>query len=101
MAETGSAATLDAIRAVVALLSVAALAALVVARLRIPYSVTLVVLGLVAGALLPRGAIEVTPELVLLVLVPGLVFEAALRLDLEHLRQTFGWIVLLAAPGRR
>jgi CPA1 family monovalent cation:H+ antiporter len=99
MAETGSAATLDAIRVVVALLSVAALAALVVARLSIPYSVTLVVLGLVAGALLPRGTIEVTPELVLLVLVPGLVFEAALRLDLEHLRRTFGWIVLLAAPG--
>jgi Na+:H+ antiporter len=49
--------------------------------------------------LLPRGTIEVTPELVLLVLVPGLVFEAALRLDLEHLRRTFGWIVLLAAPG--
>src|SRR5258705_386077 len=92
MAQTGSAATLDAIRAVVALLSVAALAALVVARLRIPYSVTLVVLGLAAGALLPRGTIEVTPQLVLLVLVPGLVFEAALRLDLEHLRRTFGWI---------
>ena len=99
MTETGSAATLDAIRAVVALLSVAALAGLVVARLRIPYSVTLVVLGLIAGALLPRGTIQVTPELVLLVLLPGLVFEAALRLDLEHLRRTFGWIVLLAAPG--
>jgi CPA1 family monovalent cation:H+ antiporter len=99
MADPGSAGTLDAIRAVVALLSVAALAALVVARLRIPYSVTLVVLGLAAGALLPRGTIEVTPEVVLLVLVPGLVFEAALRLDLEHLRRTFGWIVLLAAPG--
>ena len=82
-----------------ALISVAALAALVVARLRIPYAVTLVVLGLVAGVLLPRGTIEVTPEVVLLVLVPGLVFEAALRLDLEHLRRTFGWIVLLAAPG--
>ncbi|HTK45050.1 MAG TPA: sodium:proton antiporter [Patescibacteria group bacterium] len=99
MSEAGSAATLDAIRVVVALVSVAALAALVVARLRIPYSVTLVVLGLIAGALLPRGTIQVTPELVLLVLVPGLVFEAALRLDLEHLRPTFGWIVLLAAPG--
>jgi CPA1 family monovalent cation:H+ antiporter len=61
--------------------------------------VTLVVLGLLAGSLLPRGTIEVTPELVLLVLVPGLVFEAALRVDLEHLRPTFGWIVLLAAPG--
>jgi monovalent cation:H+ antiporter, CPA1 family len=96
---TGDAATLDTIRVVVALLSVAALAGVVVGRLRIPYSVTLVVLGLLAGSILPRGTVEVTPELVLLVLVPGLVFEAALRLDLEHLRPTFGWIVLLAAPG--
>jgi len=99
MAEAGSEGALGGIRVVAALLTVAALAALVVARLRIPYSVTLVVLGLVAGALLPKGTIQVTPELVLLVLVPGLVFEAALRLDLEHLRRTFGWIVLLAAPG--
>ena len=99
MTETGGAPTLDAIRIVVALLAVAALAALVVARLRIPYSVTLVILGIGAGALLPKGTIQVTPELVLLVLVPGLVFEAALRLDLEHLRPTFGWIVLLAVPG--
>ena len=85
MAEAGSEGALGGIRVVVALLTVAALAALVVARLRIPYSVTLVVLGLVAGALLPKGTIQVTPELVLLVLVPGLVFEAALRLSLIHI----------------
>jgi Na+:H+ antiporter len=97
--ETGDAQTLEAIRVVVALLAVAALAALVAARLRIPSSVTLVAVGLVAGALLPRGTIEVTPELVLLVLLPGLVFEAALRFDLEHLRRAFGWIVVLAVPG--
>ena len=66
---------------------------------RIPSSVALVVLGLIAGALLPAKVITVTPELVLLVLVPGLVFEAALRVDLHHLRPTLGWMVLLAAPG--
>jgi CPA1 family monovalent cation:H+ antiporter len=92
-------ATLDAIRTVVALLSIAAVTGLVVRRLRIPYSVALVVLGLAAGALLPGGSIQVTPELVLLVLVPGLVFEAALRLELGDLRSTFGWMILLAAPG--
>jgi CPA1 family monovalent cation:H+ antiporter len=95
----GGQATLDSIRVFVALLSLAAVAGLVVRRLRIPYSVSLVILGLVAGALLPAGAIRVTPELVLLVLVPGLVFEAALRLELADLRQTLGWMVLLAAPG--
>ena len=99
MTETGGAATLEAIRVFVALAAVAALTAVAVRPLRIPYSVALVVLGLVAGALLPAGAIQVTPELVLLVLVPGLVFEAALRLELAELRQTFGWMVLLAAPG--
>jgi CPA1 family monovalent cation:H+ antiporter len=95
----GGATTLEAIRVFVALLAVAAVTAIVVRRLRIPYSVALVLLGIVAGALLPAGSIQVTPELVLLVLVPGLVFEAALRLELAELRRTFGWLVLLAAPG--
>ena len=99
MTEASGEATLVAIRVFVALVGAAALTALVVRRLRIPYSVSLVVLGLVAGALFPAGAIQVTPELVLLVLVPGLVFEAALRLELAALRQTLGWMVLLAAPG--
>jgi Na+:H+ antiporter len=99
MAEAGGEATLQTIRVFVALLSAAALTALVVGRLRIPYSVALVLLGLAAGAVLPAGAIQVTPELVLLVLVPGLVFEAALRVQLADLRRTLGWIVLLAVPG--
>jgi CPA1 family monovalent cation:H+ antiporter len=99
VADTGGTATIDAIRIVVALLSVAALVAVATHRLRVPSSVALVVLGLLAGALLPAGSIQVTPELVLLVLVPGLVFEAALRLELEDLRRTAGWMVLLAAPG--
>lgn len=99
MAEGGNEATLEAIRVFVALVTVAAVTALAASRLRIPVTVVLVVLGLVAGAVLPAGTMEVTPELVLLVLVPGLVFEAALNLELPHLRRTFGWLVLLAAPG--
>ena len=72
MPETSGAATLEAIRVFVALVAVAAVTAVVVRRLRIPYSVALVLLGLLAGAVLPTGAIQVTPELVLLVLEPGL-----------------------------
>ena len=68
-------------------------------QLRVPYSVLLVVAGLAAGAILPPGTLEVTPELVLLVLVPGLVFEAALRVEVEHLTPTLGWMTVLAAPG--
>src|SRR4029079_19593515 len=66
--------------------------------LPIPYTVALVVLGIVAGAVLPVS-VEVSPEIVLLVLLPGLVFEAALRIDIDDFRRTFGGVVLLAAPG--
>jgi len=91
--------TIDAIRVFVALVGVAGVAALVVRRLAIPYPVALVVVGLAAAVVLPQGEFEVSPELVLLVLVPGLVFEAALRLDIAELRRTFGGIALLAVPG--
>jgi len=58
-----------------------------------------VALGLLGAAVIPRGELGVTPELVLLVLVPGLVFEASLGLELHDLRRTYGGVVLLAAPG--
>src|SRR5258708_34402541 len=53
----------------------------------IPYQVILAaaggILGLVPGLPLPK----IGPELLLLAFVPGLVFEAALSLDLEGLRK--------------
>src|SRR5258706_1242749 len=94
----GSQATLDAIRLFVALVAVAAIVAIVVRRLAIPYTVTLVLLGLLAADLSP-AQLEVTPQLVLLVLLPGLVFEASLGLDLDELRRSFGGVALLAVPG--
>ena len=40
-----------------------------------------------------------SPDLVLLVLLPGLVFEAAYRLRVAELRRWFGGLALLAIPG--
>ncbi len=82
-----------------ALLAAAVLVALVSRRLGIPYSVALVLFGLAVATFLPGMAIEVTPELVLLVLLPGLVFEASFQTDIDSLRRTFGGVVLLAIPG--
>jgi len=90
--------TLGLIRVFVALVAVAAVVGIVVRRLAIPYTVTLVIVGLIAADLSP-AQLEVTPELVLLVLLPGLVFEASLGLDLAELRRTFGGVALLAVPG--
>ena len=96
--------TLNAIELMVGLLGLAALVAIVARPLRLPYTVALVVAGLVVGAVatvLGVPAIDVTPELVLIVLLPGLVFEAAYRLRLDELRRWLSGLVLLAVPGRR
>jgi monovalent cation:H+ antiporter, CPA1 family len=97
------AAILLAMRVFVALLGVAALVAIVSRPLRLPYSVALVLVGLLAGivatAVGPGTEIVVPPEIVLAVLLPGLVFEAAYRLELDRLRRMVGHLVLLTVPG--
>jgi CPA1 family monovalent cation:H+ antiporter len=94
-----SAATVEAIAIFVALFTLAAIVGLVVRGLAIPYTVALVLLGLAGTFFLPRDLIVVTPELVLLVLLPGLVFEAALKIEFADLRSSLGGVALLAIPG--
>lgn len=67
--------------------------------LKLPYTVALVIVGFVASALPLRGNLELSPGLAVTVLLPGLVFEAAYRLDGDELRRTFGGVALLAVPG--
>ena len=92
-------ATVATVELFTALLAAAVLVALVSRRIGIPYTVALVLFGLAVAAFLPGQTIEVTPELVLIVLLPGLVFEASFQTDLDSLRRTFGGIALLAIPG--
>jgi CPA1 family monovalent cation:H+ antiporter len=91
--------TLIAIRLFVALVAAAALVGLFARRVALPYSVALVVLGLGVTLFVREPGLAVTPELVLSVLLPGLIFEAAYKLDWRELRRSFGGIALLAAPG--
>jgi CPA1 family monovalent cation:H+ antiporter len=94
---------LTAIQAFVALLGVAAVVAIVARPLRLPYTVALVVVGLSAGIgrpiVLPGPEPIVAPEVVLVVLLPGLVFEAGYRLDLALLRRSIAPLLFLAMPG--
>ena len=64
-----------------------------------PPSILWAALGLIASVAVPRLSLAVTPELVLGVLLPGLVFEAAYRLRWEDLRRSYGSIAFLAVPG--
>jgi CPA1 family monovalent cation:H+ antiporter len=82
----------------VELLVVISLVALSARRLRLPYTVALVVAGLLLALLQPFD-LTLTPELILGLLVPPLVFEAALHLNVSDLWRDAPIIVLLAAPG--
>ncbi|HKB28577.1 MAG TPA: cation:proton antiporter, partial [Candidatus Limnocylindrales bacterium] len=84
---------------VVAVLVVMPVIAFVSRRLRLPYTVTMVAVGLAVSALPQRGNLDVSPALAVTILLPGLVFEAAYRLDAAELRRTFGGVALLAVPG--
>ena len=65
----------------------------------VPGSIRFAALGLGASVVLPQLSVAVTPDVVLVVLLPGLVFEAAYRLHWEDLRRSYGSIAFLAVPG--
>jgi CPA1 family monovalent cation:H+ antiporter len=83
----------------VAFLVAMPIVALASKRLGVPYTVSLVIVGLVVSAFPNHPTLEVSRELVVSALLPGLVFEAAYRLDGDELRKTFGGVALLAVPG--
>jgi CPA1 family monovalent cation:H+ antiporter len=83
---------------IIELLLIVSIVAVVVKRLRVPYTVALVVVGLLITFQAPIE-FELTPELILALFVPPLVFEAAFHLNLTELRRNLPAIILLTVPG--
>jgi len=83
---------------IIGLLLIASLVAIAVRRFRIPYTVALVVVGLMITFRSPIE-FELTPELILALFLPPLVFEAAFHLNITELRRNLSAIILLAVPG--
>jgi len=78
---------------------VAAAVSIVTEQLRVPYTIALVVAGLVIGNMHLAPPIVVTPEVLLTVFIPPLLFEGGLRLPTRHLKTYGGLIGILAVPG--
>ncbi len=87
-----------ALEIVIGLLLVAILVGLAARRLRVPYTLGLVLVGL-ALAILAHIEIPLTADLILGLLVPPLVFEAAFHLRAEALRKDLAPILAFAIPG--
>jgi CPA1 family monovalent cation:H+ antiporter len=87
--------------AFVLLLALVTLVAIMVDKLsyRVPYTVALVVVGLVVAALPTQLEINVTRELILFVILPPLLFEGALHINWNTFRENIVPILLLAVVG--
>lgn len=84
---------------IIAMLLISALVSLLTQRVRIPYTTGLVLVGFALTFLGSIPALNVTPELIMALLVPPLVYEAAFQLNSSDLRQELRLVLRLAIPG--
>ena len=86
---------------VLALLLIAAIVGMGARRLRLPYTLALVVAGIGLGLVhVPElSGLHLTPDLLLAIFLPALLFEAAYHVDFSKFRRNAGVILLLAIPG--
>src|SRR6266571_8916080 len=91
--------TSQQVQTVVILLIVALGVALFSRRLRLPYTLALVIVGLVIGfsPLLPD--LHLSPDTVIFLFLPALLFEGAWNVEIERLTADWLVIFLLAVPG--
>ena len=88
------------------LLLIASLAAVILTRLQFPYTVGLVLLGLLLGGLADwfpaldvLNSLNLSHDLILFVFVPPLIFESAINLDGRLLLRNLTPVLTLAGPG--
>ena len=92
--------------AILELLLLASLAAVLLRRLQFPYTIGLMIIGILLAFAQERldvleavRQIRLTPDIVFYLFLPTLVFPAAVQLDLRLLRQNLYPLALLALPG--
>ena len=84
----------------VSLLAFATVVGVCAKFIKVPYTIALVLAGLAVAILgaAPEG-IVITQELILVLLLPPLLFQAGLHLDIELLQKKAVPVVILAIPG--
>jgi CPA1 family monovalent cation:H+ antiporter len=84
---------------VVLLLVITLFVALISRPLRLPYTLILVVMGLLIGILPILPQVHFDPDVVLFLFLPALLFEGAWNVDVKLLLADWLPVVLLAVPG--
>lgn len=81
------------------ILSVASLVAILVKRIHVPYTTALVLVGVAVSFLPIEMTVHLSKDFVLLIVLPPLLFQGALHMDLESLKKNLIPIATLAVPG--
>ncbi|HEY9715368.1 MAG TPA: Na+/H+ antiporter [Chroococcales cyanobacterium] len=87
------------INTLLTLLLIASATAICTKWIKIPYAVALVTAGLCIGLFKVLPPVQMTPDLVLVIFLPALLFECAWSLDLDILRKNWRAICALATVG--
>lgn len=83
---------------VVILLFIASIVGIAARRFRVPYTLGLVVIGLLI-TLFPQVDIAIQPTLIFALLIPPIIFEGAFHLNINNLRRDIVPILIFAIPG--
>src|SRR5436305_2119125 len=96
---TSTSSLVDQVEFLILLLIVTLIVALLARRVRIPYTLLLVIVGFVVGLMpfIPHEHLD--PNLVLYVFIPALLFEGAWNAELDRLEAEWLPIILLVIPG--
>ncbi|HKV42906.1 MAG TPA: sodium:proton antiporter, partial [Blastocatellia bacterium] len=98
---------MQVVAGIIGLLLIAAIVHGITYRVRLPYTIVLLLVGIGLHSLastypqlLPAWHdLEISPGLILFVFLPSLIFESAFNLDARQLRENLGPVLMLAIPG--
>ena len=83
----------------IGLLLIASLVGVAVKYIKLPYTIALVVVGFFAGLLRVFPEVRLTQDLIFFLVLPPLLFEGALNMNIDDLRANFRTISILAVVG--
>ncbi|MCW8956228.1 MAG: Na+/H+ antiporter [Gammaproteobacteria bacterium] len=95
------------VTAIVTLMLVAAAILALTKRIKLPFTIILVLVGMMLSLLADQqpelnqllSQVDISPDLILYVFLPTLIFESAFNLDGRQLRRNIWPVLLLAIPG--
>jgi CPA1 family monovalent cation:H+ antiporter len=83
----------------IVLLLIASGVAMITKWVPVPYTLALVIVGLITSQLNFLPPVRISPDLILLIFLPALLFEASWNLDLRSLRENLAPILWLSVAG--